>query len=299
MKQLVYYKKIITQNMAQVQRFLGLLIILLLVSACGDNNTREVVSGDTSPYQLLISSSDMTPLGSRLVLTLWDGPERLTGAQALDVELYSISSSGDATAKVWEGASTSYEMNGLQYWISYPDFPAAGNYGVRAIVTNQEGKRIENQAILAVKEAAEAPDIGDIPPRSNTRTLDEAPIEELTSAGPYIERFYEMSVADAIDGNKPAIIAFSTPAYCTSALCTPVMQTLETVSQELGDQVNVVHVEVWRDFANQKIEPAIEEWNLPSEPWLFILNADGTIGARLDGPVSPQELREVMADLIG
>ena len=70
-------------------------------------------------------------------------------------------------------------------------------------------------------------------------------------------------------------------------------------NDELTDKVNIVHVEIWRDFANSELEPAVQEWNLPSEPWLFILNSDGTIGARLDGPVSSEELREVLAEVIG
>jgi len=282
-----------------MKRLICWLLLLLSLSACGGNNEREqIVSGDTSPYQLLISSSDMTQTSTRLVLSLWDGPQRLTEAKALDVELYSITPSGDSTDKVWEGAATSYNLDTLQYWVAYPKFPQTGNYGVRAIVTTKEGEQVDNQAVLEIKERAEAPDIGDTPPRSETRTLDDAPIEELTSAGPYIERFYEMSVADAIESEKPAIIAFSTPAFCTSALCTPVMGTLETVSKEVGDKVNIVHVEVWRDYDKQELEPAITEWALPSEPWLFILNSDGTVGARLDGPVSPEELREAIAQVI-
>lgn len=284
-----------------MKQLICLLLLLLCLSACAANNnneTEQIVSGDTSPYQLLISSSDMTQASTRLVLTLWDGPQRLTDAKALDVEIYSITQSGDSTAKVWEGAATSYTLDGLQYWVAYPDFPQAGNYGVRAVVTNKEGEEVDNQAILQIKETAEAPDIGDTPPRSDTRTLDDAPIEELTSAGPYIERFYELSVAEAIESEKPAIVAFSTPAFCTSALCAPVMGTLETVSKEVGDKVNIVHVEVWRDFNKNELEPAITEWALPSEPWLFILKSDGTVGARLDGPVSPEELREAIAQVI-
>ena len=281
-----------------MKRLFCWLIMFVFLSGCS-GNSQEVVSGDTSPYQLLISSSDMTPLSSRLVLTLWDGPQRLTEAKGLKVELYNITESGEATDKVWEGAATAYEMDGLQYWVAYPDLSSAGKYGVRATVSTKEGKQVDNQAILTVKEAADAPDIGQTPPSSKTRTLADAPIEELTSAPPYVERFYEMSVADVIDSDKPAIIAFTTPAYCTSALCAPVMQTLETVSKEVGDKVNIVHVEVWRDFIKEELEPAVLEWNLPSEPWLFILNADGSIGARLDGPVSPEELREVVAQVIG
>lgn len=285
-----------------MKRLICLLLLLLTLSACGantaSNDTQEIVSGDTSPYQLLISSSDMTLASTRLVLTLWDGPQRLTEARALEVEIYSITQSGDSMDKVWEGSAKSYDLDTLQYWVAYPTFPQTGNYGVRAVVTNKEGEKVDNQAILEIKEKADAPDIGDTPPRSQTRTLEDAPIEELTSAGPYIERFYELSVASAIENDKPAIIAFSTPAFCTSALCAPVMGTLETVSKEVGDKVNMVHVEVWRDFDKNELEPAITEWALPSEPWLFILNSDGTVGARLDGPVSPEELREAIAQVM-
>jgi hypothetical protein len=285
-----------------MRRLFYLLIGLLILTACGSNETTNspaVISGDTSPYQLLISSSDLVPSKNRLVLTLWDGPQRLTDAQALEIELYAINQEGEAQDKIWAAPAQSYEMDGLQYWVSYPDFPTAGNYGVVALVTNKEGKQVENRAILTVKEQADAPAIGELPPRSNTRTLTDAPIEELTSAGPYVEGFYQMSIAEAVESDKPAIIAFVTPAFCTSALCAPVMQTLSSLSDELTDKINIVHIEIWRDFANEEVEPAVEEWNLPSEPWLFILNSDGTIGARLDGPVSPVELREVLAEVIG
>ncbi|MGH2542524.1 MAG: hypothetical protein ACRDIB_07000, partial [Ardenticatenaceae bacterium] len=61
----------------------------------------------------------------------------------------------------------------------------------------------------------------------------------------------------------------------------------------------VVHVEIFRDFANEELDPAVTEWNLLTEPWVFVLEPDGTVGARLDGPVSAEELREAVERVRG
>lgn len=288
-------------------RTLLTLLGLLLLTACASpaapqesGAPGEIASGDTSTYQMLISTSDITPDSSRLVLTLWDGEQRMTEAQSLSVELFSIGANGEPTAKVWEGTATPYDMGDVQYWVVYPEFPGAGSFGVRALVTTMANEQVENLAVVRVKEEPDAPALGEPAPRSDTLTLkDVSSIEELVSAAPYHEEFYQLTVAEAAESGKPSIIAFSTPGYCTSSLCAPVMETLATVSGELGDAVNVVHVEVWRNYERQEYDSAVQEWNLKTEPWIFVLNADGTIGARLEGPVGPEELREAVAEVRG
>lgn len=284
-----------------MKRFLLLVVVLLALAGCGEGGSRDaaIVSDQTSPYQLLISSSDLTPGRSRLVLTLWDGPQRLTDAQAMEVAILPLNEAGEAAKTVWEGSARSYDMGELQYWVAYPDFPAAGTYGVQAFVTGSDGERVENRALLQVKAEPDAPATGEPAPRSETRTLEDAPIEELTSAGPYVDRFYEMSVAAAAESGKPSLIVFATPGHCTSSLCSPVLDTIQQVSDEAGEGLNVVHVEIWRDFALSEMEPAVVEWGLQSEPWIFVLDEEGNVGARLDGPVSAEELREALAEVGG
>jgi hypothetical protein len=34
----------------------------------------------------------------------------------------------------------------------------------------------------------------------------------------------------------------------------------------------------------------VREWQLPSEPWTFLVGRDGRIKAKFDGPVSSREL---------
>lgn len=34
-----------------------------------------------------------------------------------------------------------------------------------------------------------------------------------------------------------------------------------------------------------EIVPAVEAWNLPSEPWTFLIDSDGNVAARLEGTI--------------
>lgn len=277
---------------------LFLILALLLVACGGDEGV--AVSPDASPYQLLVSSSDLAPGRGRLALTLWDGPQRLTGVQAMEVGIYALDESGEGSELVWRGEATPYTLADSQYWVSYPEFPAAGNYGVRVRFTTADDTVVENTAIIGVKEEAEAPNVGEAVPASQTRTLEDAELEELSSAPPYVERFYQMSVAEAVASGKPSVIAFATPGYCQSALCTPVLQSVEQVSDQVGNEmVNMVHIEVYRNFQENELDPAVTEWALPSEPWVFVLDSEGRVHARLDGPVAPEELLKAVQEVTG
>ena len=70
--------------------------------------------------------------------------------------------------------------------------------------------------------------------------------------------------------------------------------------RELAPQypdVNFLHVEVFtniNDPANIVLAPAVEEWGLPTEPWVFVVDANGIVAGRYEGVVTPEELREVL-----
>ena len=286
-------------------------LVMLLVTGCGGTGAGTPTDGtvatinnqdpNASPYQLLIATSDLTAQDNRLVLTLWSGPERFQDGKSLNVALFTLQENNQAGEKVWEGAATAYVMGDLQYWVAYPTLQDPGNYGIVATLTTNEDASFENIAVVEVKADAEAPAIGEAVPAVDTLTLqDVTSIEELSSAGPWIEDFYRINIADATTSGKPSVIAFATPGHCTSALCAPVLLTLSQVYEDYKDQdINFLHIEIWRDFERQYMEPAVTEWKLPSEPWVFILNADGTVGARLDGPISREELEAALTTVLG
>jgi hypothetical protein len=53
-----------------------------------------------------------------------------------------------------------------------------------------------------------------------------------------------------------------------------------------GDQMTFIHPEVYVDSdANKGLREPLKQFNLPTEPWLFVVDKNGTITARLEGSI--------------
>ncbi|HSM44134.1 MAG TPA: hypothetical protein VK969_03870 [Acidimicrobiia bacterium] len=151
----------------------------------------------------------------------------------------------------------------------------------------------ENPAQVAVGEQA---------PRSDSRTLDDAALEDLTSDPTPDESFYEMTVAEAVESG-PSVLVFATPAWCTSQSCGPMLDQVQELVPEFPG-LNYVHVEVYEnihvtDSADLVLVPAVAEWGLPSEPWLYVTDDSGTVTAAFEGAVSDTELRAALESVAG
>ena len=108
--------------------------------------------------------------------------------------------------------------------------------------------------------------------------------------------FYEMSVAEAVTSGRPSVIVFATPAFCQTAICGPTMESMKTLAPQYPN-VNFLHVEVFTnlsDPANLKTVPAVDEWGLPTEPWVFVVDASGVISGRFEGTATPEELAQLL-----
>ena len=94
-----------------------------------------------------------------------------------------------------------------------------------------------------------------------------------------------------------AIILFAAPGYCTSRMCGPEYEIMKKLFNESkGKNVNFVHVEFYSDPATPQRRPvaAASEWNLRTEPWFFVVDAQGKISARFEGPTGLNELEEAL-----
>jgi hypothetical protein len=152
-----------------------------------------------------------------------------------------------------------------------------------------------------VASEALTPDVGDPAPAVATPT---APPEEISSIStdPNPDpTFYQTSLDVALDSGQPTVVVFSTPAFCETATCGPMLDTVKDAAMDHPD-VTFIHVEVYENLEAPSREElalaeAVEAWNLPSEPWTFIVDSDGTITARLEGTLSKNELDELLGDL--
>ena len=75
---------------------------------------------------------------------------------------------------------------------------------------------------------------------------------------------------------------------------------LEVLLQQVPayqDRVDFVHIEVWQDFQLQKYRPAVQEWNLPGEPYTFFMGKDGKVAGKFEAVFSTEELRSTLDQL--
>jgi len=178
--------------------------------------------------------------------------------------------------------------------------PEAGTYWLLAEPVG--GRKIQAVGTVVVKERTAAPDIGEAAPASRTPTLATATLDELSTSRVPDPELYRSSVAGALADRAPFVVVFATPKYCTSRTCGPVVDVVSTVRREhAGSGIRFIHAEIYEDNDPAKGENRwVREWKLPSEPWVFLVGADGKVRDRFEGTVSVRELdASVRQHLIG
>jgi hypothetical protein len=69
---------------------------------------------------------------------------------------------------------------------------------------------------------------------------------------------------------------------------------------EYGDRMEFIHQEVYVDNEIDKgLRPPLEAFRLRTEPWLFTIDADGRVAARLEGSFGTDEFREAVEAALG
>jgi hypothetical protein len=109
---------------------------------------------------------------------------------------------------------------------------------------------------------------------------------------------HHTTIAQALKRHEPALVVFSTPVYCVSRFCGPVTDVVDALSKRYDDRAVFIHIEIWRDFQQQVINQAAADWLYRNgdltEPWVYLIGADGTI---LDRWTSLFPRDEVAAEL--
>lgn len=143
---------------------------------------------------------------------------------------------------------------------------------------------VENPTVIEVGEQA---------PLSDTRTTSTNDLSDITTDPDPDPSFYEMTVEQAVQSG-PSVLVFATPAWCTSQTCGPLLNQVKALSDDYPD-LNYVHVEIYENihadsFQDLVAVPAVTDWGLPSEPWVFVTDDSGVVTAAFQGVASDSEL---------
>jgi len=208
----------------------------------------------------------------------------------------------ESTAKLERiGVPGGAEADSTHIYVARLDIPKPGTYWLLA--EPEGGKKVQALGNVVVAKSAAAPSIGDPAPASETPTLTTAggDVSKLTTRTPPDESLLRYSVAQSLRANAPFVVTFATPKFCASRTCGPVVDVVEEVARRLeGSDVRFIHVEVYEDNdpANG-VNRWMKEWNLPTEPWTFVVGRNGRIVERFEGVVSVQELEEAVDAVAG
>jgi hypothetical protein len=139
------------------------------------------------------------------------------------------------------------------------------------------------------------PRVGEPAPRIHTPTKTDA-AGDLASIDTRIppSTMHEADFADVV-GQKPTVLLFATPALCQSRVCGPVVDVAEQVKAEHGSDAEFIHMEIYRENSIEKgFRPQVAAFGLPTEPWLFTIDKQGNVAARLEGAFSAGELEDAL-----
>ena len=277
--------------------------VALLMASCSAPATSSALpptgaASGPSALSVAVASTDFGVGSPRVPFVLFQGTDPITNARSIDIIAFDLGSGTPVPG--WKGSATNFSDYNVPYWVVFPQLPHAGYWGLGAVVTLADGSQSQAQFTIQTLDTPSAPKIGDSPPASHNRTLKTEPdIAKLTSDANPEPGLYRMTVADALKSGKPTVVTFATPAYCTSRLCAPVVNSVKTVYADLKDKVNFIHIEVYKTFNPLVYADEMTEWRLQGEPWTFVIGADGKIVATLGGPISPRELEQALQPLLG
>ena len=174
------------------------------------------------------------------------------------------------------------------------DLPRPGRWFVLA-VTRSQGRLFGAASQIDVAKGGAIPAVGQPVPRVETETLASAggDIESIDTRVPPSD-MHEESLADVV-GQKPVALLFATPRLCQTRVCGPVVDIAAQLQREYGDEMAFIHQEVYVDNEVAKgLRPPLKAFGLATEPWLFTIDREGRVAARLEGSFGNEAFRRAV-----
>jgi hypothetical protein len=186
------------------------------------------------------------------------------------------------------------------------EFDRSGLWSVTADIPRPDGSSEHVEVRFTVAEIAQSITVGQNAPASESRTLaSEGDIAQLTTGSLRDPGLYQHSIAEALDRDRPLLIVFASPAFCTNAVCGPQVEVTSELREIYGEQVDFVHVDLYTnpheiqgDLSVAQLTPLLDEWGLSSQEWTFIVDSDGVVTHRFENFAPKPELIDALDELV-
>lgn len=309
--------------------------VALVATACssGDDSSQPPRADESGGFSALPANFDLAVDSPQAFLISIAGPEQRSVAYGtVDVALAYLGPAGEpldgprpgptATAtfipvadtqpgptsgdpQVLDGAAETIGVYGTDP-LTFPD----AGYWEATVRFTTDGRDRTVTAAFEVLDRHRVPAVGDQAPATANPVAgaaDTPPIAIDSRAADGVlpdPDLHRMTIADALAARRPLTVVITTPAFCESRLCGPVTDAVAAVAARHSDRMDFVHLEVYADVDEQRINPAAAEWILRegaegNEPWVFVIDRNGIITHRFDNVANEQQIEAAVTDVLG
>ena len=252
--------------------------------------------------RVALATTDFGVGPNRLAFTLTDDSGPVRGADALVSTFFLDGDRREGPIQTARAVWRRWPIAQSGLYTANFDFPRPGLWGIAASFVDSLGSTRTASARFDVRPISAVPSIGESPPRSITKLArDYDDIRQITSDPEPDPELYALTVAEALDAGKPLVLTFSTPAFCRTGTCGPQLDVVKDLKNTYGREVNFIHVEVYDnpvethpDFSNARLVRTMSEWGLPTEPWTFVIDAEGRVAAKFEAFATKDEIDEAL-----
>lgn len=293
--------------MMTVKKVLFSLLLCFFVVGCqagGDDVDLPPTAVPVANIQAVFANSEFNLATQRMGIVLLTPENQLIQEAEVVLQYFDITEA-DAVAEQTSVAQRIQSNDGTTtMFVDHRTFDRVGPWGVLVTATLADGSvgvqrlRFEVEGETAVLSPTE--------PVPALKTPTEASVEgdfsKITSATTPNPAFYQLTLEDALNNNKPTLLYLSTPAFCSSRVCGPGYDNFNALYEQFGEQFNFLHVEVYSSLPDPSVNsfelaPVMGAFGLATEPWLYVIDAEGDVYYHLEGLFTAPELTPILQNL--
>ncbi len=313
----------------RLNRFLIIVVLVLAVAGCGGNEeaagfvtavpNQAVLheEGDghdhahvdeseaTGQLEVVVVPSELVVGPNRFAVGIFDTDGTLVQDAQVHFHYFDLS---DPANPVLESEVTAVPIHAPDgYTTIFADertFDRAGTWGAEIQVRFPDGRADIQRIAFDVLEESISITPGEKAPAITTPTLTDTDgdLSQLTSAAEPNPAFYEMTLTEALSNGKPTVLLLATPAFCQTRFCGPAYEITNALYADYGSNYNFIHVEVFTGLPDPaangwQYAPVMNAFGLATEPWLFVIDANGTVTYRVEGIFTQDEIARQLETL--
>jgi hypothetical protein len=237
---------------------------------------------------------------------LFDSQRQVVQAADVHFHYYDLTDPAAPVLEMEANATAVHTPDGLTTIFAHErDFQRAGEWGVEVQARFPDGTAALKR--IGFEVLADSPTLkpGQAVPVLETPTLTtvDGDLSMLTSALNANPDLYQLSLAQALASGKPTLLLFATPAFCQTRFCGPAYEQTDQLQNRYSDDFNFIHIEIYTGLPdpsvnNWEIAPAMTAFGLTTEPWLYLIDATGTVFYRVEGVFTTAEVERQMQALV-